>query len=56
MTAGENGSGLEVRRAMLDLAALGRVETRGSMPVTGWQTDLASAKAIIELCPRGTNC
>ena len=51
VTASENGSGLEVRRAMLDVDALGRVETRGDLPVTGWQTDLASAEATLNLPP-----
>ena len=51
VTASGAGAGLEVRRPMLDLDALGRVETRGGMPVTGWQTDLASAKAILNLPP-----
>ena len=51
VTASEAGAGLEVRRAMLDVDALGRVETRGGMPVTGWRTDVASAKATLNLPP-----
>ena len=51
VTASEAGAGLEVRRAMLDIDALGRVETRGRMPVAGWQTDLASAAATLNLPP-----
>lgn len=49
--AGDAGAGIEVRRAGLDVGALGRVETRGSMPVLGWSSDFESATATLHVPP-----
>ena len=43
--------GVEVRGAELDVEALGRIGTRGEMPVAGWQTDVQSAAATLNLPP-----
>lgn len=51
ITASEGRTGVEVRRARLDVAALGRVETRGPMPVVGWSNDAMSADTTLHLPP-----
>ena len=45
------GAGIEVRQAGLDVEALGRVETRGPMPVLGWRSDFHSASATLHVPP-----
>jgi len=49
--AGEGDTGVEVRRRQVALDALGRAETRGAMPVTGWDARFASVAAILHLPP-----
>ncbi len=44
-------TGVEVRQTQVDVAALGRSETRGSMPVTGWDSRFASVQAVLNLPP-----
>ena len=51
VTASDAGAGIEVRQAGLDVGALGRVETRGSMPVLGWGSDFQSATATLHVPP-----
>ncbi|MBT8092719.1 MAG: hypothetical protein KJN77_06760 [Gammaproteobacteria bacterium] len=49
--AGEGQTGVELRRTRVDLDAIGRSETRGEMPVTGWDSRFASVKATLHLPP-----
>ena len=51
VTASEAGAGVEVRRAGLGIEALGRVETRGRMPVLGWESDFESVTATLHVPP-----
>ena len=51
VTASEAGAGVEVRQAGLDVEALGRVETRGRMPVLGWESDFESVAATLHVPP-----
>ncbi len=48
---GEGQTGVEVRQTDVDLEALGRSETRGSMPVAGWDARFAEVDAILHLPP-----
>ena len=43
--------GVEVRSANLDLDALGRIDTRGEIPVAGWQADLNTVNATLNVPP-----
>ena len=49
--ATEGQTGVEVRRTDVDLSALGRSETRGVMPVTGWQARFAEVETELNLPP-----
>ena len=51
VTASEAGAGVEVRQAGLGIEALGRVETRGRMPVLGWESDFESVAATLHVPP-----
>jgi len=53
ITQGEQSgyTGVEVRQTDVDLKALGRVEERGSLPVTGWDARFGNAKAVLNLPP-----
>lgn len=44
-------TGVEVRRTDVDLSALGRSDTRGAMPVTGWQARFAGVATTLNLPP-----
>lgn len=47
----EGLTGVELRRADVDLRAVGRSETRGAMPVSGWQTRLNGVTTELNLPP-----
>ena len=47
----EGETGIEVRQTDVGIGALGRSETRGSMPVTGWDTRFADVHAVLNLPP-----
>ncbi|HNP36575.1 MAG TPA: hypothetical protein PKK10_12060 [Woeseiaceae bacterium] len=53
ITAGgqESSSGVEVRATDLSLTALGRSDTRGSLPTTGWDARFADVGATLYLPP-----
>ena len=51
VTEVEGNSGVEVRRTDVDLGALGRAETRGEMPVTGWRSEIDTVSATLHLPP-----
>ena len=44
-------TGVEVRQSDVDLSALGRSDTRGVMPVTGWQARFSGVEATLNLPP-----
>ena len=44
-------SGVEVRQSRVALEALGRTETRGALPITGWQARFNSVNASLHLPP-----
>jgi hypothetical protein len=48
---GEGLAGVELRQANVDLSALGRSETRGKMPVSGWQTTFNQVSTDLSLPP-----
>ncbi len=47
----DNSAGIEVRLANLDIDALGRIDTRGEMPATGWLAGLDQMTATLNLPP-----
>ncbi len=47
----EGETGIEVRQTNVEISALGRSETRGAMPVTGWDARFASVNAVLNLPP-----
>jgi hypothetical protein len=47
----EGETGVELRQARVDVTGLGRSETRGAMPVTGWDARFASVVALLHLPP-----
>ena len=47
----EGQTGVEIRRTDVSLNALGRSETRGAMPVTGWQARFADVETSLNLPP-----
>ncbi len=53
ITAGqEDGqTGVEVRQSQVDVAAIGRADTRAGMPVTGWDTRFARVQTTLNLPP-----
>ncbi|MGB5257168.1 MAG: hypothetical protein WBN44_07925 [Woeseiaceae bacterium] len=44
-------TGVEVRQTNVDLTALGRVDRRGAMPVTGWDARFGDVQATLNLPP-----
>ena len=44
-------TGVELRRASVNVTGLGRSETRAAMPVTGWDARFASVAALLHLPP-----
>ena len=48
---GEGQTGVEVRQTAVNLESLGRAETRGTLPVTGWDTRFAEVDATLNLPP-----
>jgi len=48
---GEGQTGVEVRQSEVDVEAIGRADTRGSMPVTGWAARFDEVKATLHLPP-----
>ncbi len=53
ITNGESDGyyGIELRRPNLDVFALGRSDTRGAMPVTGWDTRFTNVDTLLYLPP-----
>jgi hypothetical protein len=49
--AGEGSTGVELRGRELGLGALARSETRGPMPVTGWDARFSSVSTELQLPP-----
>ena len=47
----EGQTGVELRQTDVSLAALGRTNARGSMPVTGWDTRFTDVQATLNLPP-----
>ena len=47
----EGMTGVEVRQTDVDLSVLGRSDTRGAMPVTGWQARFAGVETELNLPP-----
>jgi len=47
----EGRTGVELRRNNVDVGAIGRTETRSSMPVTGWDTRFAGVATLLHLPP-----
>ena len=47
----EGDTGIEVRQTDVEISALGRSDTRGAMPVTGWDTRFAEVQAVLNLPP-----
>ncbi len=47
----EGDTGIEVRQTDVDIGALGRSETRGAMPVTGWDSRFTDVYAVLNLPP-----
>jgi hypothetical protein len=48
---GEGLAGVELRQSDVDLDALGRSDTRGEMPVTGWRTHFNQVNTNLSLPP-----
>ncbi len=48
---GDGQTGVELRQTEVDLAALGRSNSRGAMPVTGWNARFTGVNAILNLPP-----
>lgn len=44
-------TGVELRRTAVDLDALGRVNERGAMPITGWDARFGEVRAVLNLPP-----
>jgi hypothetical protein len=53
ITAGpdDGQTGVEVRQSQVNVGAIGRADTRGTLPVTGWDTRFSSVNAIVNLPP-----
>ncbi len=47
----EGQAGIEVRQAAVDVMAIGRVNTRAAMPVTGWSDRFSNVAATLNLPP-----
>lgn len=48
---GQGQTGIEVRQTVVDVEAIGRVDTRGRMPVTGWDARFTNVAATLNLPP-----
>ena len=48
---GDGQTGIEVRHADVEIETIGRAETRGSLPVTGWDARFAHVEATLNLPP-----
>lgn len=48
---GEGQTGVEVRESNVDVEAIGRADTRSSLPVTGWATRFDEVRATLNLPP-----
>ena len=48
---GDGHTGIELRDPYVDVTAVGRNDTRGEMPVTGWNERFASVSAMLYLPP-----
>ena len=44
-------TGIELRHVNVDVESIGRADTRGKLPVTGWQSRFASVAAVLHLPP-----
>lgn len=44
-------TGIEVRRSEVDVEAIGRADTRGSLPVTGWDSRFVGVETLLNLPP-----
>ena len=44
-------TGIEVRQPNVDLEAVGRTESRGTLPVTGWRAQFTNVNTILHLPP-----
>ena len=53
ITAGADAgqTGVELRQTAVDVEAIGRAETRGRLPVTGWATRFATVSTTLNLPP-----
>ncbi len=49
--AGEGETGVEVRNENVDVGVIGRIEARGSVPVSGWTSRFADVSATLNLPP-----
>jgi hypothetical protein len=47
----EGRTGVEVRQSAVDVEAIGRADTRGSLPVTGWDSRFVGVQALLNLPP-----
>ena len=47
----EGRTGIEVRESEVDVEAIGRADTRGSMPVTGWDSRFVGVETLLNLPP-----
>ncbi len=47
----EGQTGVEVRQTDVEIGTLGRIATRGTMPVTGWDKRFANVQAVLNLPP-----
>ncbi len=47
----EGYSGIELRRSDLEVNAIGRIDTRAAMPVTGWDTRFTDVDTLLYLPP-----
>ncbi len=47
----EGRTGIEVRQSAVDVTAIGRVNTRAAMPVTGWSDSFSNVAATLNLPP-----
>jgi len=48
---GEGRTGVEVRQSAVGVDAIGRVDTRGAIPVTGWSARFTNVEATLNLPP-----
>lgn len=48
---GDGRTGVEVRHSNVDVEAIGRADTRGSLPVTGWDSRFVEVNTLLNLPP-----